>query len=119
MYWWLSQSKEAINSIIGEPRQDVRVAFNALNNFLAPAKAIWSHATYDFVMITKTYRMLHMKTSFPYKACRDIRTLIDLAKVTIDDTPRTGLHHGGLEDALHQVKYCVKAFNKLKQKAGQ
>ena len=116
VYWWLSQSKEAINSIIAEPRQDIHVAMNALNAFLAPCKAIWSHATYDFVIITNTYRMLHMKTSFQYKVCRDIRTLTDLAKITIDDTPRIGLHHDGLEDALHQVKYCVRAFNKLKSK---
>lgn len=45
----------------------------------------------------------------------DIRTLINLTDVSFDKTPRTGLHHDGLEDSIHQVKYCMVAFNRLKE----
>lgn len=116
VYWWLSQSKEAQASICAPPLVNIGHALIALNEFLVDAKQIWSHATYDFVILTETYRRLGIKPSFKYRAARDIRTLVDLAKITIDKTPRTGLHHDGLQDALHQVKYCVLAMNKLKGK---
>lgn len=116
VYWWLSQSKEAINSILAEPRVDVTEGFIALNDFLKDAKQIWSHATFDFVTLTETLRQLDIKPSFHYRVCRDLRTLVDLANLTIDKTPRTGLHHNGLEDCKHQIKYCVEAINKLKKK---
>lgn len=116
VYWWLKQSPEAVKSMTEGELLNITDAFNLLNTFLADAKCIWSHATFDFVIITETYKRLGIKTLFKYRAARDIRTLIDLAKVTIDDTPRTGVHHDGLADAEHQVKYCVKAFNKLSNK---
>lgn len=116
VYWWLSQSKEAINSIIAEPRLPITQVFNELNEFFKDAKAIWSHATFDFVTLTEIYRQLDIKPSFHYRVCRDIRTLVDLAHITIGKIERTGLHHDGLEDAKHQVKYCVAAMNKIKSR---
>lgn len=113
VYWWLRQSPEAIASITAEPLNEIRKAFFALNLFLQDAKYIWSHATFDFVILTETYKRLDIKPTFRYNAARDIRTLVDLAKISTVATPREGLHHDGLADALHQVKYCVLAFQKL------
>jgi hypothetical protein len=115
IYWWLSQSREAQASILLEPRSHVVDAFNALNDFLGNAKTIWSHATFDFVILAETLKLLGIKPNFRYTAARDIRTLVDLAKITIDKTPRVGVHHNGLADAIHQVKYCVECFRKLKK----
>ena len=115
VYWWLSQSREAINSVTAEPLVDISTAFSDLNTFMADAKAIWSHATFDFVIIQETYKRLGIKPTFRYSAARDIRTLVDLAKVTIRKHDRQGVHHDGLDDAIYQVKYCVEAFNKLKK----
>ena len=114
VYWWLSQSQEARDSILADPKLDIVDAMNKLNAFLAGAHRIWSHATFDFVIISNTFRKLGIKPLFSYRAARDIRTLVDLANVTVTKTERTGTHHDGLADALHQVKYCVKAINKLK-----
>lgn len=117
VYWWLSQSKEAVASILAEPREDIKSAFLKLNDFLANAQQIWSHATFDFVIISQTFMRLNIKPSFPYKAARDIRTLIQLAgSITVDNTARLGTHHNGLDDALHQVNYCVLALNKIKKR---
>ena len=114
VYWWLSQSKEAIDSVIAQPRIDTTLAFEALNEFLKDAKTIWSHATFDFVILTETLKRLQIKPSFRYTVARDIRTLVDLAKITFSKTKREGLHHNGLDDCKHQVKYCVEAMNKIK-----
>lgn len=113
VYWWLKQSPEAIASITEAPLLPIRETFEKLNEFLKDAKCIWSHATFDFVAITETYKRLEMKPSFSYKTARDIRTLIDIFNISTNDTVREGLHHDGLADAIHQVKYCMSAFKRL------
>ncbi len=115
VYWWLAQSEEARKSILEQPRVSIRVAIYNLDEFLKDAKFIWSHATFDFVTIMQTYKKLNMKPSFRYSAGLDIRTLIELTKVSISDVPREGTHHDGLADSIHQVKYCMLAFDKLAQ----
>lgn len=116
VYWWLSQSREAIDSVTAQPQLPIVDAMNQLNDFLAPAVAIWSHATFDFSIITETFRRLGIKTKFHYRTCRDIRTLIDLANINTKDPTltRVGIHHDALADCFFQVGYCVMAFNKLK-----
>lgn len=116
--WWLQQSDEARKSILAAPNVDIFNAIEQLNTFLSGCKNIWSHATFDFVIIQETYRRLGIKPSFQYKAARDIRTLNDLSKglTQKEDHVRDGVHHDALEDAKFQVKYCVAALKCLKNK---
>ncbi len=114
VYWWLSQSREAQDSILAEPRLHILNAFQQLNGFLSGAKAIWSHATFDFVAIQETFKQLKLTTSFHYRTARDLRTVVDLGKVTVNKQIREGTHHDALEDCKFQVKYCVAAFRKIK-----
>lgn len=116
VYWWLKQSREAIDSILKEPLEDITIIFTRLNDFLKDAKEIWSHATFDYVTLQETLKQLNIKPSFSYRSARDIRTLVDIAGITVDKTTRTGLHHNGLEDCRHQVKYCVAAMDKIKRR---
>lgn len=113
VYWWLAQSDAARASILADPKLPIREAFANLNIFLTNAKTIWSHATFDFVTIMETYRKLDIKPLFSYRTARDIRTLMDLLNVSVDKINREGVHHDGLADAIHQVKYCMEAFKKL------
>lgn len=114
VYWWLSQSKEAQQSILAEPRVDIVTALHTLNDFLEPAARIWSHATFDFVTITATMRALNIRPKFKYQAGLDLRTLTYLAGTSIDKVKRTGLHHDALDDCRHQVKYAVAAITAIK-----
>ena len=116
VYWWLNQSKEAQNSILAGPRIGIVEAFNQLNEFLSSAGAVWSHATFDFVTIQETFKQLGIKPTFHYRVARDLRTIVDAGKVTINKIKREGLHHDALEDCKFQVKYCVEALNNIKKR---
>lgn len=113
VYWWLSQSDEARASILADPKVTLEQALILFNEFSSKSKEIWSHATFDFVTIMDSYKLCNINPTFSFRSARDIRTLVDLARVTTKKTERTGLHHDALEDCKHQVKYCTEAFNKL------
>jgi len=113
VYWWLSQDKAAIESITKQPQKPIREVFNELNEFLKDADCIWSHATFDFVIMNETFKRLKIKPLYSYRSARDIRTLLDLSGVDYKAFTREGIHHEGLADAMHQVKYCQAAFTVL------
>lgn len=114
IYWWLSQSSEAIQSVTQGELNPICETMVRLNEFLADAECFWSHATFDFVILMHTLRRLRIKPSFSYRTARDIRTLVDLAGVhPKKGRVREGVHHDALDDCRFQVGYCVEAFNKL------
>ncbi len=118
VYWWLQQSTEAVRSILTGESSPEREVFEKFNDFLKKADAIWSHATFDYVILMNVLRRLGIKPKFSYRSARDIRTLVDLADVNTK-APRpesAGVAHDGLDDAIYQVSYCVTAMNKLRGK---
>ncbi len=110
--WWLTQSKEAQDSLLTYPK-DFSFAMEELKAFAEGAERIWSHATFDFVIIQKALQNAGLKP-FPYKSGLDIRTLVYLSKVDMSAFPREGVHHNGLDDAIHQVKYTSAAIQKIR-----
>jgi len=114
VYWWMSQNKDAIESVIKEPRNPVKKVIKAFNNFASRAVSIWSHATFDFVILMNHFRTLDIKPKFHYRTARDLRTLVDLADIKYKNQAREGIHHNALDDCIFQVEYAVKCFNKLR-----
>lgn len=109
IYWWLSQSDGARSSVC-QPGVTEREAFEAFNDYLADADEIWSHATFDFVIVMSALRRLNIKPKFSYRAARDIRTLIGFSKIDTKKKPRGGIHHDALADAIYQAGYCRSAL---------
>ncbi len=109
--WWLGQSEEARKSLFSQPIGTNTTILHFLSLFLDGAANIWSHATFDFVILTNHYKKLDMKPTFHYRTARDLRTLVDLANITSKKYPREGVHHNALDDCKYQVKYataCLK-----------
>lgn len=106
IYWWLSQSKEAQESLLREriPLNRILTKFTRFSRF---ADVIWSHATFDFVILRNAYLAAGISFPFSYRAARDIRTIAHGASKVIKNTERTGIHHNALDDALFQVKYVA------------
>lgn len=108
--WWMQQPKENW-TWMENPVKLTRV-LSMFSTFAKPCETIWAHATFDFPILMNAYRTIGMKLPYHYRACRDIRTLVDLSnldynKEKIDKT------HNALDDCLYQVKYCVECFNRL------
>lgn len=116
VYWWLKQSKEAVDSITANPKHSLIEAMGLLNGFLNGCDEIWSHATFDFVILQQTLKRLNIKPTYHYRVARDIRTLSSLAGSKKFDGKREGVHHDALADCLHQVKYVVEALNSIQVK---
>ena len=78
---------------------------------------LWSHATFDAVILQNAFRVCGVKSPFPYKNFRDIRTLTDLAqldlKKTFTDKSGPQKDHNALHDCVFQVKYCSECFRSL------
>lgn len=114
VYWWLAQSEQARASILAPPLRNVKEVLNELNEFLRPAKRIWSHATFDFVTLNESLKQCGITPSFRYNTGLDLRTLSYLAGTKVDKVSREGVHHDALDDCKHQVKYCVQGLNAVK-----
>jgi hypothetical protein len=115
IYWWLQQNPDAQKSVCAEPRYDIVVAMNMLNDFLKKASYVWSHATFDFVIVMNTLKRLNIKPSIHYRSARDIRTLVDLAGINHRNYQRVGVAHNGLDDCIYQVKYVVDCINAIQK----
>lgn len=113
VYWWLQQSDDARKSLLID-RHDIRNVFLKLNEFLAPSKRIWSHATFDFVTLMETMKQLNLKPNFKYNQGLDLRTLTYLSGIKVDKVVRQGIHHDALDDCKHQVKYAILSLNAIK-----
>jgi len=108
VYWWLAQSTEARNSILEQPRVLEYEGLLILNDYLREADEIWSHATFDFVILMEALKRRGIKPSFSYRVARDIRTLNALCP-TFDQKSivREGTHHDALDDAMYQAEYVM------------
>lgn len=112
--WWLDQSKEAQTSILDTPSLPVSDSLDLFNAFAKKARHVWSHATFDFVIIMNHYEKMNIKPKFHYRSARDIRTLVDLVGgLDWSEYKRVGTHHNALDDCIYQVKYTVDAMRKL------
>lgn len=112
--WWLQQSDEARKSIYSVFQLTELDALNALNDFLSKADEVWSHATFDFVIICEALKRRKIKPKFSYKAARDIRTLMAFSPLTKTTSVREGTHHDALDDAVYQARYCAEVLTALK-----
>ncbi len=116
--WWLQQSEAARLSVVGDDlvSYPITQAMIDTNTFLEDADEIWSHATFDFTILTETFRRLKIKLSFKYRCTRDIRTLCALYTGTHPRPAREGAHHDALDDAVYQAKYVAVMLKAMGQK---
>lgn len=117
--WWLSQSKEARESLTAKDTPMFKEAFALadFNKYVKKAKRVWSHATFDFVILCESMKRCGIKPNMHYRSARDIRTLVWMtgdSKSVVESTPARGVAHNALSDVMFQIDYCRKAYKMIK-----
>jgi len=110
--WWLDQDITILKGILDAARP-CGIALPQVREFLGYADVIWSHATFDFVTLQTHFQAFGIKP-LPYKASRDIRTLVSLSGINLYSYDWSKKTHDALDDCRFQIRYCVDAMNKLK-----
>jgi len=111
--WWMDQVQAGNPTTWRDvPQSKISVALQEFRHFAANACRIWSHTSFDFVIIQNALTKLGIHP-LPYRTARDIRTLVDLSGVKPNTRNKP---HDALKDALYQVEYCVKCFERIKPK---
>lgn len=110
--WWKEQDQSVLENILSTalPVWKVLMAFNI---FRADANFVWSHATFDFVIVQNHLKKVGL-AQIPHKTARDIRTLVDLSGINLKAYDWTKKTHNALDDCKFQVQYCVDAMRRLK-----
>lgn len=111
--WWLEQPKEAQETLFKNVRPVLEAA-DIVEKLIAAQNAnfYWSHATFDFPILLSWFRALGRKYPLPHRRCYDLRTLEFLAG-PIEWTPRKGVHHNALDDAVYQAEHAIKLLNNV------
>lgn len=113
--WWLEQSKDAQKTLFNNPRP-IEEAADIFEKLVAAQNAnyYWSHATFDFPILTSMFRALGRKQPLHHRICYDLRTLEYLAK-PIEWEKREGVHHNALDDATYQAEHAIKLLKTIQE----
>ena len=121
--WWEKQSDEAKEMLNRLKKVDVDEALQAFNswvkeNFKAPSKIkLWGNgATFDNVIVENLFKRHDVKFAIPYYCHKDVRTLTYLTKTNPRQYEFIGIKHYGIDDCLHQIKYCQDGYAKFHNK---
>jgi len=118
IYWWLEQSEAARKAIAAEPRVPLDEMLTKFAAYAKKAERVWSHATFDHVILLNAYRRAGIKSPFHYRVAKDIRTLTVLAGLKPKEQKNMeGTAHNALDDAIFQVSYVVECLHAIKARS--
>ncbi len=112
IYWWLQQEEAARKSVC-EPGMTELEALTRLNEYWQDADEVWSHATYDFVIVHNAMKRRGLRNTVSFRKAMDIRTLVALAP-PMPLKERIGTHHTALDDAIYQARYVGPMIKRIK-----
>lgn len=120
--WWFRQSREAQDSIMNNPKAppvSLERALIDFRTFYGNSKQLWSHATFDAVILEHAYRRKQMTQPWHFRETKDIRTLnfihnmIAGKKGTTKSRADTSVTHSALDDAIYQVEYVQEMWKAM------
>lgn len=112
--WWKKQDPVIIEQL-KQNKKSIQETMEDFSKFIGDRYdlIIWSHATFDFVIVQNYLKKLKVG-HFIFKNARDIRTLVDLADLNLNDYDWSKKTHNALDDCKFQVSYCMDALNKIR-----
>ena len=112
--WWKKQNKEIFESCIKDQIKPYQ-ALNRICAFVEKDDIIWSHATFDAPIMNSLFKDFDLRTPWKYTNARDIRTLIDMSEVNLNDYNWEKKTHNSMDDCEFQIDYCCDARNSIKK----
>ncbi len=122
--WWMNQSQEAQKALISSTALTLPNALVSITNFCKNTRAcnegssfnLWGNGSmFDNAFLEAAYDVVNEVYPWSFWEHRDVRTLVQLAKEfgfdVKKETKMAGTAHNALDDVLHQIKYCSKAYN--------
>lgn len=116
--WWLDQQAvnfDLANTILrsGEPRHELPVALTRLRDYIGGCDCFWSRgANFDLPILRHAYEANRPgSTIWKHKAERDVRTVLDLVRISETENPRK---HDPLYDAAVQAYDVQRAYATLR-----
>lgn len=112
--WWMKQDAEAINSVANPTSTplDIKFALGQINYFLRNIDYVWSHNTFDPVIIMENFKVLDIPMEFKHTKFMDLRTIAALSGEDTCANPNNELRHSALGDCKRQIQWAYKAINK-------
>jgi len=114
IHWWLQQDEDSRKGLIEEQGSNSTYSWLLLSEFLKRADRIWSHSTFDFVIMRNHFRKYKLKSPVSHRGARDLRTLVYLSGINPDDFTRVGTAHNAIDDCKFQINYTVEALSLLR-----
>lgn len=112
--WWKTQNVEVFKTCIVNQMEPTQV-LNRIKEFIKYEDIIWCHTTFDIVILNSLFNDYEMRTPYPYKNARDIRTLVDISNINLNDYDwEHNKTHNSLDDCMFQIDYCCDAWNAIK-----
>jgi DNA polymerase III epsilon subunit-like protein len=117
--WWAEQSPEAIRALCNPHPVHIE---DALKEFIEFYKSyeidvVWSHATFDFVILSNAMKKLGIEMPWRYSGYADLRTVAMMAKkfagFDVKKVPFEGITHNAIDDCSHQIKYLREAYDAM------
>lgn len=120
--WWMGQSEEARKSVFEGERIHPAAGLCKLNKFIEDSfdevigYRIWSKpSTFDIVILENLYKNCDMQQPWVHWCTRDLRTLIEAAKLSRGEETLPRIAHDAGYDAEAQAVTAVTCFARLKK----
>ena len=113
--WWEKQSPAARDALKTDPRDLAEVVDSFHRWYTSSGCAgIWCQgAGFDEVLWGRAAGAVGRAVPWKYWQARCTRTIYHVASFDPNSVPREGVHHGALDDALHQVRCVQAAYKKI------
>lgn len=115
--WWLSQSKEAQDSLLLTQKISWQVehvlAQLEIMCVQPVVKGVWGNGSmFDNALIGSLAKSFGQSNPLPYKKDRCYRTLKNLYP-QVELPERNGIHHNALDDAIFQARHLSSIFAEI------
>lgn len=114
LFWWLSQSDDARNSLLSHTREDYKSVLLDLGMFLSSTDIVWGNgADFDNAILSSAYSSIGLNPPWKHRNNRCYRTM----KSMFPNVPKpefVGIPHNAVDDARNQALHLQHIWAHIK-----